>query len=80
MKKVLVTGANGQLGNCIKEAAKEFSEIDFHFVDKNALNITNATQVATFFEHHSFDFCINTAAYTQVERAESDPECFFGEC
>ena len=77
MKKVLVTGANGQLANCIKEAANKVSEIEFQFVAKNTLDITNAAQVASFFEQNSFDFCINTAAYTNVEKAESDIENAF---
>lgn len=77
MKKVLVTGANGQLGCCIKEAAKVHSEMEFLFVDKSTLDITNSLEVATFFANNTFDFCINAAAYTHVDKAENDKENAF---
>ena len=77
MKKVLITGAKGQLGCCLKEASKNYPDIDFSFVDKEILDITNPKVVTTFFEEHTFDFCINAAAYTQVDKAESDEEQAF---
>src|SRR5690606_26028978 len=77
MKKILVTGANGQLGRCIKDAAADFPELDFVFVSKEALDIENAGSLKDFFNKNQFDYCINTAAYTQVEKAESEPERAF---
>ncbi|MEZ4857342.1 MAG: dTDP-4-dehydrorhamnose reductase [Flavobacteriaceae bacterium] len=77
MKKVLITGANGQLGCCLKEAVKAYPEIEFQFLDKYTLDITDASQVASFFKQTRFDYCINTAAYTNVEKAESDKENAF---
>lgn len=77
MKKILVTGANGQLGSCLKDASKKFSEFEFLFVDKESLDITNTLSVNTFFEENNFDFCINAAAYTNVEKAESNKEQAF---
>jgi len=72
MKKILVTGANGQLGKCIKDASNRFPEMDFIFASREDLNIENESSVSTFFKKHSFDYCVNAAAYTNVEKAESD--------
>lgn len=74
-KKVLVTGANGQLGATIKALfSKNEDNITFTFVSKEALDITKAKEVKTFFKNKSFHFCINCAAYTDVEQAEKTPE------
>ena len=73
----MVTGANGQLGRCIQEAAANFPDLYFEFVSKAALNIENAGAVENFFRRNNFSYCINTAAYTNVEKAESEPEKAF---
>ena len=73
MKRVLVTGANGQLGLALLQAAKD-SNLDLVFMDKNTLDITNAEEVNKVFATQSFDVCINTAAYTNVDGAESNKE------
>src|SRR5690606_9277627 len=77
MKKILVTGANGQLGGCIKDASAEFPELDFFFVSKEELDIENEDLLRDFFSKNAFDYCINTAAYTNVEKAESEQEKAF---
>ena len=77
MKKILVTGANGQLGKCIKDAAQQYPELDFYFVDRSLLNIDEVDSVKYFFKNHEFDYCINTAAYTNVEKAESEEAAAF---
>lgn len=77
MKKILVTGANGQLGRCIKDAAADFPEIEFIFLSKEELDIENETSLKDYFSKNSFSHCINTAAYTNVEKAESEPESAF---
>ena len=64
MKKVLVTGADGQLGNCLRDASKNFQNIEFTFCNRDALDITNIQSINAFFESNSFDYCINAAAYT----------------
>ena len=69
--KILVTGANGQLGNCIRDAAQQHPELDFHFTDKGMIDIDDANSVEYFFKNNKFDYCVNTAAYTNVEKAES---------
>ena len=73
MKRVLVTGANGQLGLALQEAAKD-SNLDLVFMDKNSLDITNADAIKEVFAAQSFAFCINAAAYTDVDGAESNKE------
>lgn len=77
MKKILVTGANGQLGRCIRDAAADFPDLDFVFVSKEQLDIENANGLTDFFTRNNFSHCINTAAYTNVEKAESEPEKTF---
>ncbi len=77
MKKILVTGANGQLARCIKDASAKFPDLHFGFVSKEALDIENADLLRKFFKKNKFDYCINTAAYTNVEKAETEPERAF---
>jgi len=77
-KKVLVTGANGQLGKTIEELylENEFG-IDFVFASKKTLDITNQYSITTYLSNNKFDYCINCAAYTNVEQAEKNPEIAF---
>lgn len=77
MKKILVTGANGQLGRCIKDAATNFPDLQFVFVSKETLDIENTALLKDYFRKNAFSHCINTAAYTNVEKAESEPEKAF---
>lgn len=74
MKRVLVTGGNGQLAQAIFSIKDEFSNIEFFFKTSQELDITNQDLIKSFFEDNSFDFVINTAAYTAVDKAESEPE------
>jgi dTDP-4-dehydrorhamnose reductase len=73
MRRVLVTGANGQLGLALQEAAKD-SNLALIFIDKSELDITNAEEVNKVFTTQSFAICINAAAYTDVDGAESNKE------
>lgn len=74
MKTILVTGANGQLGNELKYLKNSFTDFKFIFTDKQALDITNNEAILSFFKINEIDFCINTAAYTAVDNAENDQE------
>lgn len=78
MKKIVVIGSNGQLGNCIRKIAPEF-ELDYEFIftDSQMLDITNEDQVNTFFYDNRPDFCINASAYTAVDLAEKEQEKAF---
>lgn len=77
MKKILVTGGSGQLGQCLKKISKDFSQFEFAFTDSNTLDITNATQVQDYFSDFKPDFCVNAAAYTAVDLAEKESELAF---
>ena len=74
MKQVLVTGANGQLGKSIKRISLNFKGLKFVFTDVADLDITNSEEVNTFFESNALDYCINCAAYTEVDKAEEEAE------
>jgi len=76
MKRVLVTGANGQLGLAIKAAAA-YPQLSFVFAGKAELDVTVAQQIEVFFKSNPFDFCINAAAYTNVDKAEEDKEAAY---
>lgn len=71
---VLVTGANGQLGQAIQSIAGNFPAIDFVFCTSSELNITEKPNCESVFEKIKPNFCINAAAYTAVDKAESEPE------
>ncbi len=77
MKKILVTGANGQLGQCLQKISSQFEEFEFIFTDSETLDITIKEEVNDFFWQNAPDFCINAAAYTAVDLAETDVEKAF---
>ena len=60
MKRILVTGANGQLGQSILEQSKNYKEIECFFVTRNELDITNEELINHYFEDKSFDFVVKT--------------------
>jgi dTDP-4-dehydrorhamnose reductase len=77
MHNVLVTGSNGQLGSEIKELVNEGAtlsgqESTFFFTDREALDITNFHAMEEFIDTNEIDIIINCAAYTAVDKAESD--------
>lgn len=74
---VLVTGANGQLGQAIQSIVGKYPSIDFVFCASSELNITDKANCETVFEKYKPQFCINAAAYTAVDKAESEPEKAF---
>ncbi len=74
---IVVTGANGQLGMEFRELEKKFLSYEFIFVAKEQLPIQDMDQVNNFFIKYKPSFCINCAAYTAVDKAESDKEMAF---
>lgn len=72
MAKILVTGSNGQLGSELQVIAKQNPQHEYVFVDVDDLDITESDTVDTFFALYHFNICINCAAYTAVDKAESD--------
>jgi dTDP-4-dehydrorhamnose reductase len=73
--KILVTGANGQLGREIQKISiNNNNSVKYIFTDYDELDITNKNSVKIFFREHKPDFLINCAAYTAVDKAETDYE------
>ncbi len=72
-RKVLVTGANGQLGNEMRVVA-ESSEDQYIFTDVAELDITDFDAISKLVKKSKIDVIVNCAAYTNVERAEDEPE------
>lgn len=72
MKKVLVTGSNGQLGSELKSLEKNFPNFEFIFTDRSLLDMSNVASIQQYCENNHFDFCINAAAYTKVDLAETE--------
>ncbi|MDR1985215.1 MAG: dTDP-4-dehydrorhamnose reductase [Prevotellaceae bacterium] len=72
--KILVTGANGQLGSELQKISAKNHSFQYIFTDYNELDITNANSVKIFFNEQKPDFLINCAAYTAVDNAENDYE------
>lgn len=77
MKTVLVTGASGQLGKCIQKLAENVKDIDWLFMNSSEIDITSKENLEMCFSNKQIDYCINCAAYTNVEKAESDKEKAF---
>lgn len=73
-KQILVTGANGQLGQSVKEISINYPGLDFTFVSRDELDITNQSAIVAYFQANQFDAVINCAAYTAVDLAESEIE------
>ena len=73
MMNVLVTGSNGQLASCIKDLEKQYKNLKLIYTDYQELDICDLNQLNTFFKSNSkIHYCINCAAYTAVDKAETD--------
>ena len=70
---VLVTGSNGQLGQSLQFIASKYADIDFVFCSSQELDVTNLANCEKLFSKYKPNYCINTAAYTAVDKAESEP-------
>ncbi len=73
-KKILVTGANGQLGSEIKTLAPQYRNYEFIFHDVDTLDICDYDAIEKVLSPESFEAIINCAAYTAVDKAESESE------
>lgn len=74
MKSVLVTGANGQLGNALQKRTNRFPEWKFFFTDVDTLDICNKEQLTEYVRLNGIEYILNCAAYTAVDKAEDDAE------
>ncbi|MFP4489474.1 MAG: dTDP-4-dehydrorhamnose reductase [Bacteroidales bacterium] len=72
MKKILVTGAKGQLGREIQRQSHLVKDASFLFMDIEELDLTNEIQLKKIISDIKPDFLVNCAAYTAVDRAEND--------
>lgn len=73
MTHILVTGANGQLGSEIDALSTQYPDFNFYFADRSLLDISEKDQIARFLDRHPFQYLINGAAYTAVDKAETEP-------
>lgn len=74
MFKVLVTGAKGQVGSELRRMSAAASAWDFTFTDRDDLDLSDLASLADFFQDRRFDAMIHCAAYTAVDKAESEKE------
>ncbi len=77
MTKVLVCGAKGQLGSSIRAMAENYPQLSFDFTDYEELNILDPHVLNLYVRETKPEFIINCAAYTLVDKAESDQEKAF---
>ncbi|WP_218939740.1 dTDP-4-dehydrorhamnose reductase [Lutibacter citreus] len=77
-KNILITGCNGQLGRELKELVIKqddiFSTLNFHFTNRDSLDITNLVKLREYVESKKIDSIVNCAAYTAVDDAEKNHE------
>jgi dTDP-4-dehydrorhamnose reductase len=71
-KSILVTGGNGQLGNELRELSVLYSNYTFTFIGRSELDFSNSEAIQAWFVDKTFDVIINCAAYTAVDKAESE--------
>lgn len=71
---ILVTGSNGQLGSELKELASVYSQFQFVFLNREQLSIADKSSFENFLDQYNPSYLINCAAYTAVDKAESEKE------
>lgn len=72
-QNILITGANGQLGNCLRDLAEDYQEkYRFCYTDVAELDITDAAAIDKYIVENQINIIINAAAYTAVDKAEDD--------
>ena len=74
MKKILVTGATGQLGSELKVLSTTYSQFEWVFADRNQVSLDNLSVLENQLEEIYPDFILNCGAYTAVDKAETETE------
>jgi dTDP-4-dehydrorhamnose reductase len=74
MKKILVTGANGQLGSELKELSTDYSQFEWVFADRSVLDLSDLNSITKVLDSIQPQIIINCAAYTAVDKAETETE------
>lgn len=77
-QNILITGANGQLGHCLRDLAEGYQDrFCFYFTDVEELDISDEAAIEQFVSDHAIDAIVNAAAYTAVDKAEDEVETAF---
>lgn len=71
---ILVTGADGQLGMALRDLSVQYPGINWHFHNRETLSITDKDKLEAFISTQAITHCINCAAYTAVDLAETEKE------
>ena len=74
VKRLLVIGRNGQLGRSVAKMAAGFPQLQIDCAGRDKLDMVNPGSIESFFAQHHYDLILNSAAYTAVDQAESEPE------
>ncbi len=74
MPKILITGANGQLGSELQALSLSYPHYEFTFIDRSVLDMADTKAIEAYFADRTFNAIINCAAYTAVDKAQSEPE------
>jgi dTDP-4-dehydrorhamnose reductase len=74
MSKIIVFGASGQLGQCLKVVAEQQNIHDINFLPEEQANILDVESLRSIFKTESPQYCINCAAYTAVDKAEDEQD------
>lgn len=74
MKKILVTGSNGQLGSELKELSVHYSQFEWVFADRSVLDLSDLASISNILDRIQPQIIINCAAYTAVDQAETETE------
>lgn len=71
---IVVSGRDGQVGSELRDIAGQYLDFDFHFLNRVEMDITDSARVQRVFEELKPSYFINTAAYTAVDKAETEQE------
>jgi dTDP-4-dehydrorhamnose reductase len=77
MQQILITGGEGQLGQTLQQLTRQSSRAKYYFSTEENLDLTSSESIDRFFTDKDFDVIVNCAAYTAVDKAESDREKAF---
>jgi dTDP-4-dehydrorhamnose reductase len=72
--KIVVSGSNGQLGSELQELASQYKDLQFIFLSRADLSITDSAALNNIFSIHKPSYFINCAAYTAVDKAEIETD------
>ena len=73
-KIIVVLGCNGQLGQSLQAVIQNISAYDVKWLDRASIDLTDLDSITHYFAQNNCDVIINCAAYTAVDKAESEPE------